>query len=96
MGRKESKIDYFRSKNYNQMNSLERDNALHELERQADELQVMQEFKKALPATEDQNKTQDFLSVKKKTDPLGFRNVELGLTVGHGLTKMTEPVTERE
>ena len=47
-GRRQDKVDYFMQKNYNKMSTLERDNALHTLEKQADQLDHLGQIKQKM------------------------------------------------
>ena len=55
-GRRQDKVDYFMQKNFNKMSTLERDNALLTLEKQADQLDALNEIKQKMVETKSEIK----------------------------------------
>ena len=79
MGKKEEKIDYYKNKNFDVMNSLERNNAINELEKQADEFQQLEEIKSKMPEVKEEVKAK-LSESKSNALTLAFKNILFGKT----------------
>lgn len=74
-GRRQDKVDYFMRKNYDKMSTLERDNALLTLEKQADQLDQLGEIKQKIDEAIEEKKVEP--PPKKVQQKLIVKNVEM-------------------